>query len=95
MALSWSRGHDRYSGTVAERLAASAGRVAESTGAHLVVLGHTHVEAEDTHYANTGSFAFPGRSPGRPYLVIEGSAEHPRAVRRHLMPSLVEGEEAA
>ncbi|MEJ7729220.1 MAG: hypothetical protein WKG00_08390 [Polyangiaceae bacterium] len=95
MALSWSRGHDRYSGTVAQRLSAGAARVAESTGAHLVVLGHTHVEAEEAHYANTGSFAFPGRAPGRPYLEIEGSAQHPRAVRRHLMSRLVGGEEAA
>jgi predicted phosphodiesterase len=88
MALSWSRGHDRYSGTVAERLAAGAERVAASTGAHLVVLGHTHREAEGARYANTGSFAFPGRAPGRPYLEIEGGAQHPRAVRRHLMPSV-------
>lgn len=95
MAVSWSRGHDRYTGTVAERLARGAKQVAEATGAKLVVFGHTHREAESARYANTGSFAFPGGAPGRPYLEIEGGAEHPRAVRRHLMPDPVRGVEAA
>ena len=55
----------------------------DATGARLVVFGHTHREALEEGYANTGSFAFPGRSPGRPYLEIEGTDEHPRAVRKH------------
>ncbi|MFT3771138.1 MAG: hypothetical protein QM820_37460 [Minicystis sp.] len=83
MAASWSRGHNRYVGTVAERLAASADRIAGTTGAKLVIFGHTHREAEDETYANTGSFAFPRGAPGRPFLEIEGDRERPRAVRRH------------
>lgn len=83
MAASWARGHNRYAGTVAERLADSAERIAASTGAKLVVFGHTHREAEDDRYANTGSFAFPRGAPGRPYLEIEGDAAAPRAVRRY------------
>lgn len=83
MAGSWSRGHNRYVGTVAERLAESASRLASATGARLVIFGHTHREAEGEAYANTGSFAFPRGAPGRPFLEIEGSAELPRALRRH------------
>jgi UDP-2,3-diacylglucosamine pyrophosphatase LpxH len=83
MGISWARGHDRYSGTVAERLAEGASGVADATGAKLVVFGHTHSEALSDRYANTGSFSFPKRAPGRPYLEIEGTAEAPRAVRRY------------
>ncbi len=46
MIASWARGHDRYGGTVPELLAASAARIAEATGARLVVFGHTHREAD-------------------------------------------------
>ena len=52
-------------------------------GAKLVVFGHTHREALADGYANTGSFAFHGSAPGRPFLEIEGTEEHPRAVRRY------------
>jgi UDP-2,3-diacylglucosamine pyrophosphatase LpxH len=83
LAASWAKGHDRYTGTVTDRLQAGARMVREATGAKLVVFGHTHREALEEGYANTGSFAFPGRSPGRPYLEIEGTDEHPRAVRKH------------
>jgi UDP-2,3-diacylglucosamine pyrophosphatase LpxH len=83
MTTSWAQGHNRYAGTVAERLQASAERVAAATGAKLVIFGHTHREAEGAVYANTGSFAFPRGAPGRPYLEIEGTAEEPRAVRRY------------
>lgn len=83
MGVSWAYGHNRYAGTVSERLAQSAGRVAKATGAKLVVFGHTHREALGDGYANTGSFSFP-RTPaaGRPYVEIEGSPEAPRAVSR-------------
>jgi hypothetical protein len=87
MIASWTRGHDRYGGTVPERLAASAERIAGATGARLVIFGHTHREADGERYANTGSFSFPRGAPGRPFLEIEGTAEHPRAVRRHWAPS--------
>lgn len=86
MVTSWSRGHNRYGGTVPELLAASAARVAEATSAHLVVFGHTHREAASGAYANTGSFAFPAGAPGRPFLEIEGTRERPRAVRRYWPP---------
>ncbi|XXX79682.1 hypothetical protein WMF30_13005 [Sorangium sp. So ce134] len=82
MGVSWSSGHNRYAGTVAERLAESAGRVARTTGAKLVVFGHTHREALGDGYANTGSFSFPRTAPGRPYVEIEGSPDAPRAVSR-------------
>jgi len=82
LAASWQRGYDRYGGSVGERLSWSAAQVAEATGAGLVVFGHTHLEDQAHRYANTGSFAFPGRAPGRPFLEIEGGLT-PRAVRRH------------
>ena len=84
MAASWALGHDRYAGSVAERLEAGAISVAEATGAKLVVFGHTHREASRGPYANTGSFAFPRGAPGRPFLEIEGSPDAPRAARRYL-----------
>jgi UDP-2,3-diacylglucosamine pyrophosphatase LpxH len=86
MTLSWSRGTNPYATTVAEHLSASARRVAEATGASLVIFGHTHREAESEGYANTGSFAFPRGAPGRPYLEIEGPPDRPRASRRHWPP---------
>jgi len=82
LAASWQRGYDRYGGSVGERLSWSAEQVAQATGADLVVFGHTHLEDHADRYANTGSFAFPGRAPGRPFLEIEGGRA-PRAVRRH------------
>lgn len=87
MSTSWAKGHNRYGGTVAQRLAGGAARVAEATGAKLVVFGHTHREALEGAYANTGSFAFPREAPGRPYLELEGPPEAPRAVRRYLTPA--------
>ena len=83
MIGSWAQGHNRYGGSVAERLRGGAAAVREATGAHLVVLGHTHREALEDGYANTGSFAFHRDAPGRPFLEIEGTEEHPRAVRRY------------
>jgi UDP-2,3-diacylglucosamine pyrophosphatase LpxH len=83
MVGSWAHGHNRYGGSVASRLEASACRVAATTGARLVVFGHTHREALEGTYANTGSFAFPGRAPGRPYLELELDRAVPRAIRRY------------
>ncbi|MCC6554081.1 MAG: hypothetical protein IT372_13835 [Polyangiaceae bacterium] len=83
MGASWASGHNRYAGTVSERLAASAGRVAEATGAKLVVFGHTHREALGEGYANTGSFSFPLGAHGRPYVEIEGAPDAPRAASRY------------
>ena len=78
LAFSWSRGHDRYGGKVTARLDDGARRVARATGARLVVFGHAHEIADREGYANTASFAFPRKVPGRPYLEIEGD----RATRR-------------
>lgn len=83
MAVSWAAGHNRYAGTVAERLAEGARSVADATGAKLVVFGHTHLEALGDRYANTGSFSFPRGAPGRPFVEIEGAPEAPRAARRY------------
>lgn len=83
MGASWAAGHDRYRGTVTERLAGSANAVRKATGASLVIFGHTHREALSEGYANTGSFAFPAGAPGRPFLEITGSHEQPRALRRY------------
>lgn len=82
LAASWQRGYDRYGGTVGERLGWSAEQVAEATGADLVVFGHSHLEDHKARYANTGSFAFPGKAPGRPFLELE-RAGVPRATRRY------------
>jgi UDP-2,3-diacylglucosamine pyrophosphatase LpxH len=83
LAVSWGLGHDRYSGAVVERLADGARDVRTSSGASLVIFGHTHREAEAEGYANTGSFAFPAGDHGRPFLEIEGTTAQPRAARRH------------
>lgn len=83
MTASWAQGHNRYAGTVTERLREGASAVREVTGAKLVVFGHTHREALEDGYANTGSFAFHRDAPGRPFLEIEGPEDHPRAVRRY------------
>lgn len=87
MATSWARGHNRYAGTVAERLSDGASKLIALTDAKLVIFGHTHREAMSEGYANTGSFAFPRDAPGRPFLEIEGTPESPSAVRRYLTPS--------
>lgn len=84
MGASWALGYDRYGGSVADRLERGAGAIADATDAKLVVMGHAHKEALGPGYANTGSFAFPGDAPGRPFLEIEGGLDSPRAVRRYL-----------
>jgi UDP-2,3-diacylglucosamine pyrophosphatase LpxH len=84
MAASWARRHDRYSGRVEATLRACASRVAEITKSSVVVFGHTHVEALEPTYANTGSFAFPRAAPGRPYLAIEDRDGVPFVERHYL-----------
>lgn len=85
LTASWARGHNRYGGNVLERLERSAAHVADAANAKLVVFGHTHAEALEGSYANTGSFSFPRSAPGRPFLEIEGSFDAPRAVRRYFV----------
>lgn len=85
LTASWARGHNRYGGNVLERLERSAAHVADAANAKLVVFGHTHAEALEGSYANTGSFSFPRSAPGRPFLEIDGSFDAPRAVRRYFV----------
>jgi UDP-2,3-diacylglucosamine pyrophosphatase LpxH len=83
LAASWMRKDDRYSGAVVDHLSHAATRIADTTDAKLVIFGHTHREALEDRYANTGSFAFPRDAPGRPFLEIEQGANGPRALRRY------------
>ncbi len=84
MGVSWALGHDRYGGTVPQRLEDGARRISEHTGASLVVMGHAHRELVTDSYANTGSFSFPRNDAGRPYLELDTAAERPRAVLHHV-----------
>src|SRR5262249_30088519 len=61
---------DRYGQLPQERLREGAERIRELTSARLVVFGHTHQDAVDEGYVNTGSFAFP-RAPARPYVYVD------------------------
>lgn len=85
MGTSWALGHNRYGGNVTEHLSGGAERIAQNTGAKLVIFGHTHREGQGPGYSNTASFAFTRQGPGRPYLEIEGSPEFPRAERKYLI----------
>jgi hypothetical protein len=69
----------RYSGLTEQRLREAALAIADTTGASLVVFGHTHREDEAPRYMNCGSFGYPKR-PGRPYVVVDsrGRAEQRR-----------------
>ncbi len=89
MTLSWARGHDRYGGSVVQHLERAARRIADEAGADFVVFGHTHREALDDRYANTGSFAFPRGAPGRPYLRLsrDGRLRAERAYFKDAAPA--------
>jgi UDP-2,3-diacylglucosamine pyrophosphatase LpxH len=84
LVMSWLHARDRYRGAVVDCLSAAAARIADETDAGLVLFGHTHREALEERYANTGSFAFPRTAPGRPYLSIETGSGRPRATRHYL-----------
>lgn len=56
--------------------------VQQTTGADLVIFGHTHVEVDEPGYVNLGSFGFGG--PRRPYLLL-GPSDRPE--RRHTAPA--------
>lgn len=81
LAGSTMRSHDRYGDLPPKRLQLGAARVRATTGARLVVFGHTHHVVVDDGYLNTGSFAFP-RGTGRPYVYVDetGAAELRRSV---------------
>lgn len=76
---SWNVRHygSRYRNQPVRLLRDGANTVARLTGAKLVVFGHTHVPELDGCYANGGSFGYPARGSGRPYLLVtaEGAAE--------------------
>jgi len=86
MTASWLRGHSRYAGNVVQYLHRAQQKLRECTDAELVVFGHTHREATEDGYANTGSFAFPRQAPGRPFLELERRDSSPVALRRHWPP---------
>ncbi len=83
MTASWLRGHSRYAGNVVQYLHRAQQKLRQCTDAELVVFGHTHREATEEGYANTGSFAFPRHAPGRPFLELDESDTFPRALRRY------------
>jgi predicted phosphodiesterase len=66
----------RYQNRPVRFLRSGAELVREITQAKLVIFGHTHVPLNEAHYANSGSFGYPGER-GRPYLLVDpqGSAE--------------------
>jgi hypothetical protein len=84
MGVSWALGHDRFGGSVPERLREGADAIRRASGAELVVMGHAHRESMSEGYANTGSFAFPRSAPGRPFLEIATRAGRLVAERRYL-----------
>jgi predicted phosphodiesterase len=80
LGFSLSRGVDRYSALPEQRLRDAARNIAQTTGAELVVFGHTHREDSQPRYLNLGSFAYSAGG-ARPYLVVDA---HGRPERREL-----------
>jgi len=74
---------NRYGGRVGTALHAAADAIVAATGARTVVMGHVHEAVEHGSYINTGSFAFPGASPGRPYVSIDDDGQ----VARRFLPA--------
>jgi UDP-2,3-diacylglucosamine pyrophosphatase LpxH len=69
LAVSASTG-SRYSGRPEQRLRDAAARIRETSGAELVIFGHTHREEDERQYINCGSFVF-SRRDGRPYIHVD------------------------
>jgi predicted phosphodiesterase len=67
---SLQKGVDRYSSLPVQRLYAGAELVRATTGAELVIFGHTHCEDKSEGYVNSASFTYTHR-PGSPYLHVE------------------------
>ncbi len=82
MGASWALGHDRYGGTVPERLREGAAAIRKACATDLVVMGHAHRDHVEEGYANTGSFAFPRGAQGRPFVEIVTRHGKPVAERR-------------
>jgi predicted phosphodiesterase len=64
------KGVDRYSSLPVKRLYAGAELVRATTGAKLVIFGHTHCEDQADGYVNSASFTYTHRH-GSPYLHVE------------------------
>jgi UDP-2,3-diacylglucosamine pyrophosphatase LpxH len=64
------KGVDRYSSLPVKRLYAGADLVRATTGAKLVIFGHTHCEDQSEGYINSASFTYTRRR-GAPYLHVE------------------------
>jgi UDP-2,3-diacylglucosamine pyrophosphatase LpxH len=73
LGASLARGKNRYAGIVELALRDAALRIADTTGAEMVVMGHTHDEDYTPVYVNTGSFAYPNE-PGRPFVQVDAEA---------------------
>src|SRR5690606_8129914 len=71
--LTWNvrRSGSRYQNLPVRLLRDGARIVRELTAADLVVFGHTHVPESETGYENAGSFGYPGRGSGRPFVLLE------------------------
>jgi hypothetical protein len=74
LAVSVSKTKNRYGHAVIQQLEQAASAISRSTGAELVVLGHSHVEVDQPNYVNLGSFGFPKQ--GRPYLMVDAGGKH-------------------
>jgi UDP-2,3-diacylglucosamine pyrophosphatase LpxH len=67
----WAEGTSRYAGMLEQRLRAAALSVGASSGAELVVFGHTHREDASDGYINPGAFGFPEGDAPRYVLIGE------------------------
>ncbi len=70
-------GGNRYSGRVHRAMEDQALWLADATDAKAVVFGHIHVPTGRGVYRNTGSFGFPGRAPGRPFVRVDEATSAP------------------
>ncbi len=70
LARSVKAGGSRGAGLPERRLREAGERIAELSGAQLVVMGHTHRVEQRPRYVNVGSFTYCG-AEGRPYLSLD------------------------
>ncbi len=70
LAISLSRGANRYPDRIPGHLRAGARLVRKVTGAPTVLFGHTHDEHQEKGYVNSGSFGFP-QTRERPFARID------------------------
>lgn len=80
LAASLSLGANRYPNRMSDHLRMGADLVRHTTGADLVIFGHTHREDTAAGYENSGSFGYPAHEH-RSYLAVD---EHGHCTRRFL-----------